>query len=152
MNIAYDILMESADGSLKNNLYFLSRDNHDQDILVPRVPENYFTKNGYEDNKTPRVCFAKSIDGALMALSRRVTGETLYVHTPINSVRYTTPTIKQVPDCKITGEVWVKEPVKIKYIGKILVTGDAGEDGIPFKYGDNTAYLYKWNWRWINEK
>jgi hypothetical protein len=51
-------------------LYFLSPDNMDGKTLSPRVPDNFLIKNGYEDGETPRVCFAKSIDGALMALSQ----------------------------------------------------------------------------------
>lgn len=29
--------------------------------LVPRIPDNFFTRKGYEDNKIPRVCFSTDI-------------------------------------------------------------------------------------------
>ena len=31
--------------------YFLSENNMDQKVLRPRIPNNFMTKNGYEDNK-----------------------------------------------------------------------------------------------------
>ena len=89
-----------------------------------------------------------------MGLSMNLKDKEFYVHIPdpeisINKLIYK-PSIKEVPDSKITGEVWIKVPIKIICIGKILVTGDAGEPGIPYTYGNGqTAELYKWNWKWI---
>ena len=141
--------------SMKNNnkLYFLSTINMNDDKLTPRIPSNYFTKNNYEENKTPRVCFAKTIDGCLMGLSKNLTDKEFYVHVPDPDGYYNVynPTIKEVPDCKITGEVWIKKPVDLKCIGKIKVLKDTGEVGIPFKYGDKTAELYKWDWKWVDK-
>lgn len=141
--------------SMKNNnkLYFLSTINMNDDRLTPRIPSNYFTKNNYEENKTPRVCFAKTIDGCLMGLSKNLTDKEFYVHVPDPDGYYNVynPTIKEVPDCKITGEVWIKKPVDPKCIGKIKVLKDTGEAGIPFKYGDKTAELYKWDWKWVDK-
>lgn len=141
--------------SMKNNnkLYFLSTINMNDDRLTPRIPSNYFTKNNYEENKTPRVCFAKTIDGCLMGLSKNLTDKEFYVHVPDPDGYYNVynPTIKEVPDCKITGEVWIKKPVDLKCIGKIKVLKDTGEAGIPFKYGDKTAELYKWDWKWVDK-
>lgn len=141
--------------SMKNNnkLYFLSTINMNDDRLTPRIPLNYFTKNNYEENKTPRVCFAKTIDGCLMGLSKNLTDKEFYVHVPDPDGYYNVynPTIKEVPDCKITGEVWIKKPVDLKCIGKIKVLKDTGEAGIPFKYGDKTAELYKWDWKWVDK-
>ena len=161
-NPVFDYLDESAileDNifmeSMKNNnkLYFLSTINMNDDRLTPRIPSNYFTKNNYEENKTPRVCFAKTIDGCLMGLSKNLTDKEFYVHVPDPDGYYNVynPTIKEVPDCKITGEVWIKKPVDLKCIGKIKVLKDTGEAGIPFKYGDKTAELYKWDWKWVDK-
>ena len=108
-------------------------------------------KNGYEDGKIKRVCFAKSIDGSLRGMSQNLKGIKLYVHIPDGNYDVYNPTIKEVPDCKITGEVWIKEPVKLKCIGLIEVINDTGEDGIPYKYGNNTAELYDWDWKWIEK-
>ena len=134
--------------------YFLSENDMNEKVLQPRIPNNYMTKNGYEDNKTKRVCFAPSINQCLMGLSMNLKDKEFYVHIPdpeidIKKLLYK-PSIKEVPDSKITGEVWIKVPIKIICTGKILVTGDAGEPGIPYTYGNGlTAELYKWNWKWI---
>ena len=135
-------------------MYFLSPTSMDNKELTPRIPDNYFTKNNYEDNTTKRVCFAPSVNKCLMALSMRFEGQELYVHIPIEGqqLNIVRPSVKQVPDLKITGEIWVTNPVKIKCIGKIKVTGDAGKEGHKFKYGENHyAELYDWNYEWIEK-
>lgn len=107
-------------------MYFLSNISMDGNTLNPRIPDNYFTKHGYEDNKTPRVCFAPSIGKALIGLGRPVDDEEFYVHIPANRVdqKYIhKPTQKEVPDVKQTGEMWVLKPVKLKCIGKVKVVG-----------------------------
>lgn len=143
------LIEEQSTSSVK--VYHLSQSNLDGKTLSPRVPSNYFTKNGYEDEKTARVCFAKSIDMCLRALSQKCTGMELFVHIPDGKYNIYVPSTKDVPDCKITSEVWIKEPVKLKCIGKIKVIKDKGEDGIPYKYGDKTAELYDWEWKWIEK-
>lgn len=133
-------------------MYHLSTKNLHGVILEPRIPSNFFTKNGYEDAKTARVCFAPTIDQCLMALSQNIEGEYLYVHVPVDKPKVYKPSTKQVPDSKVTGELWVKEPVKIKCIGKIFVEGDAMKDGLPFTYGEHIAELYEWDWKWVSKK
>ena len=132
-------------------LYFLSENNMDNKVLIPRVPKNFLTINGYEDNTTPRVCFSESISGALAALSQNLNNKELYVHTTIDdNVKFSRPSIKDVPDVMITKERWVKQPVKIKCIGKIIAK-DNGKPGEKYKYGDNKiAILYTWDYEWIN--
>lgn len=147
-------LDEATKINLKN-IYFISiRSDFDGKTLSPRVPDNYFTKNGYEDNTTKRICFCPTIDQCLTALSKNCTGMEAYVYQPDDISKYDLyrPTINEVPDVKITGEVWITEPVKVKCIGKIHCTGDTGEDGIEYIYGDNKkAKLYKWNWEWVEQ-
>jgi RimJ/RimL family protein N-acetyltransferase len=135
----------------ESDLIFLSDKNMGGKTLIPRVPNNFLIKNGYEDSVTPRVCFADSIDKALMAISRNLTGEELYVHQPknINKKAIYKPTIKEVPDVNITGEIWYKEPVELECIGKILVTADDGKDGHKYTYGNKTAELFGWDWDWL---
>jgi len=60
------------------------------------------------------------------------------------------PTIKEVPDCKITGEVWVLKPVKMKCIGMIHVK-NATDKSFEYKYGNNKAELYDWDFDWIEK-
>ena len=141
--------------SIEHNpkLYFISTKENIK-YLIPRIPNNFFTRNGYEDNKTPRVCFSTDIGKCLMALSNKCTGQKYYVYQPIGKYSVISPTKKQVPDVEITDETWICEKVKLSCIGKILCIGDKGEDGIPYTYGHNNEYkaeLYEWNWEWIEK-
>ena len=137
--------------SSNNKVYHLSQTNLDGKTIQPTVPSNYMTKNGYEDGKTKRVCFATSIDGCLRGLSLKCEGMKLFVHALDGNYNIYKPSNKEVPDASITGEVWIKKAVKMKCIGQIYVIGDKGEDGIPYKYGDKTAELYDWEWKWIDK-
>lgn len=137
--------------SSHNKVYHLSQTNLDGKTIQPTVPSNYMTVNGYEDSKTKRVCFSTSIDGCLRALSQKCEGMKLFVHIPDGNYNIYKPSNKEVPDASITGEVWIKKAVKMKCIGQIYVIGDKGEDGIPYKYGDKTAELYDWEWKWIDK-
>lgn len=132
-------------------MYFISSTNQNDKTLTPRVPSNFFTKNGYEDNKTPRISFAPDIDKCLMGIPQKCSNMEFFVHEPVGHVRTKNPTIKEVPDSDITKEIWALEPVTLKCIGKIKVIGDANEEGISFNYGKQTAELYKWNWKWIQK-
>lgn len=112
--------------------------------LEPRVPDNYFTKNGYEDNKTPRVSFAPSIGKCLAGLSQNVDGQTFYVYSPDDTSKYSfyKPNDKAVPDSKITDELWITESVDLSPVSVIKVTGNRNESGKKFSFGSNTAELY----------
>lgn len=133
-----------------NNAYFISTSNMNSKILKPKVPNNFFTKNGYEDSKTKRICFAPSIDQCLMGMSYNCTGKEFYIHIPDGDVSFITPSQKDAPDSKITGEIWATNDVKLKCIGKIKVLKDKGTSGKRFTYGNNkTAELYEWDWKWI---
>ena len=136
---------------ISQKLYRLSQNNLDGKVLKPSIPDNYFTRNNYEDNTTPRVCFAPSIDKCLMALSQKCDGMKLYVYIPENTYNIYKPSVNEVPDSKITDEVWITIPVKVRCIGQIEVIGDAGKDGHKFKYGNKEAELYDWNWKWLEK-
>lgn len=130
-------------------LYHLSENNLDGKILYPRIPNNYMTKNGFEENKTPRVCFCTSIDGALVGLSSNLKNKIFYIHEPISysslKIKSNSSIINLVPDAKLTGETWVLESVKLKCIGKIKVI-DAKDTPLKYKYGNNIGETYEWNY------
>ena len=144
------IFNEATTDSMK--LYRISEHSDlDESVLTPRVPKNFLTDNGYEDNTTPRVCFSTSINGCLRAMSANIKNKDFYVFTPQGNHDIYSPTIKEVPDCKITNEKWIKEKVTLKMIGKIHVS-EAKDKGLKYTYGDNkSAELYDWNWKWIEK-
>lgn len=148
------------------NLYFISGISMDDELLVPRIPDNYMTRNSFEDNITPRVCFSATIDGALMCLSQNIKGKKFYVHVPEDGQRLTIikPAVASVPDQLITHEHWVMEKVNLRCIGQIEITGD-GDNEYEYTYKkykytkkhaveihgakEYKAKLYDWKWRWI---
>ena len=135
-------------------LYTISDSNLDGKTLSPRVPSNFLTKNGYEDSKTPRVCFSTSVSGCLTALSQNCKNKNYYVHIPEPSKNYKVykPSKEEVPDATVTHEHWIKESVKLKCIGKIHCTGDDGKDGKKYTYGDGKkAELYGWEYKWVDK-
>lgn len=147
------VVAESANSQLLNLFFISSEGDLHETEMAPRIPNNYMTENGYEDNKTPRISFSTSIDGCLMGLGKNVSNQVFYVYQPAGKYKVITPTIDQVPDVKITKERWICEPVKLVRVGKIRVTGEKG-NGIPYKYGDKnqyTAELYDWKWKWIEK-
>jgi hypothetical protein len=91
--------------------------------------------------------------GAIMALPKREKGLVIYVHKPYaHSTKYYVPSTEEVPDCKVTHEVWVKQPIKVKCVGKIELDGASGNHGHKFTYGKNnekSAELYPWKLHWI---
>jgi hypothetical protein len=154
MNDYFRFLQEQykkpSNNSSNKGLIFLSETNMDGKTLTPRIPKNFFTENGFEDNKTKRVCFAQSIDKCLMGLSMNCKGKEFYVHVPVGSFKVVHPTKAQVPDVHITGEAWICEPVKIECLGKIKVIGDDGKPGRKYTYGNGIeAELYGWKWKYI---
>lgn len=141
-------MKKKIEESYGSELYHLSKINNLKTVNA-EIPDNYFTKNGYEDSKTERVCFATSINKCLMGLSRNCKGEELYVYIPDGKYDTYKPSKEEVPDSAVTGETWIKQDTKVKCIGKIKVLGDSGKDGHRFIYGDKKAELYDWDWKWI---
>ena len=133
-----------------NMLFFLSDRNLNGEVLMPRIPKNFFTENGFEDNITKRVCFASSIDTCLMGLSMNCKNKEFYVHVPVGRFTVIRPTVDQVPDVLITGEKWICEPVEVECIGKIRVDGEDNHPGYVYTYGDGIEdVLYRWKWHYI---
>lgn len=132
-------------------LYFISEEIINNSILVPRIPKNYFTVHGYEDNKQKRVCFCKTIEKCLMALSKNCKDLEFNVYEVDENDKYQIfkPSITEVPDCDITGELWILKPVKLNFVGKIKCTGSVNNNGYVFSYSDKTARLYDWQYEWL---
>lgn len=141
--------MKSAKIPSSKKLYHLSETNLDGNILHPRVPNNYMTNNGYEENKTPRVCFSTSIEGSLIGMSANLKGKTFYVHELISynnlKIKENKDILNMVPDANLTKETWVLNPVKVKCVSKIKVT-DSNDKVLKYKYGDKEAETYTWNY------
>lgn len=129
-------------------LYHVSEKFSSTLLLTPRIPDNFMTRNGYEDNIIPRICLSTSINGCLAGLSKNIKNKKFYVYS-INTNKYIIPTVKQVPDSKITDEVWITYPINVSFLCKIKV-GDPIKKPLKYIYGNNkTANIYMWNYEII---
>ena len=136
----------------QGDLFFISDKYMDGAILNPRIPDNYFTQNGYEDITTPRVCFCSKVNNCLTALGQNVSGKEFYVYSPSTreGLEVWQPNEHSVPDFKATNEYWVLKPVQLKLIGRIRCTGSVG-GGKRFTYGGHFAQTYDWNYKWLEK-
>lgn len=128
-------------------------------LLTPRIPHNFLTENGYEDDVTKRICVSTSIDKCLIALSYSLQNKEFYVYK-INEDKYTKPTVKQVPDVHLTDEHWIEHNIRPELYCKIKVDNakeyyiNSNGDKIPadkllYSYGKYTAELCEWNYNII---
>lgn len=148
------VILEHANFAEPANVYYhVSEENKPFLHLHPRVPANFMTQRGFEDDAIARVSLAPTIQGCLMGMSQNLSGKKLTVYTLVNTsnMPLITPSIDQVPDAHITGEVWVTKSVTLKRLYTIEV-GDAQPDPFPYTYGDNKqAELFKWDYTSITE-
>lgn len=102
-------------------LYHLSK--HPVETLIPRVP-----KSDFEDQVTPRICFAQSIQGCLIGINenKNLIGERFHVYS-IETDDYYIPKKSEVADQEITGEVWITYACEPDYLYDIEVIGKSGE-------------------------
>lgn len=134
-----------------NKLYFISERKIENNILYPRIPNNYFTENKYEDDKHKRVCLCKNVEKCLTALSKNCKDLLFYVYVVEDTSKYQIykPNTKEVPDSKITEELWILTPVKIKLIGRIKCNDAKENEEYIFNYDNKTARLYDWDYEWL---
>lgn len=141
------IIHENAMHTKLKPLYHVSTSNLSGQTLTPRIPHNFLTDNGFEENKTPRVSLSTSINGCLIGMSQNLKGKEFYVHQVVDSstLRTKKPSTSEVPDSKHTDEVWALTPVTLQAISKIKV-GEAKDTPLVYQYGTHHAETYDWNW------
>lgn len=118
---------------------------------------------GFEEYKTPRVCFSNSIVGCLNAIINDIgrlelPGKTLYVYTPEKPIsEYKHKTNKQIIkdgdlfDANITNEMWILEPVKLRYVGSIVVDKVVRESVRKYANSKNSIIKYDYKWHWFHK-
>ena len=136
------------------SLYHISKFDISNNILIPRIPDNYFTRNGFENNTVKRISASTTINGCIAGLSMNCKNMEFFVYKLVplpynnNSLKIKVPTTKDVPDCKLTNEIWILNDAKCELVGKIKVL-DSINKPYKFKYGNNEAELYYWNYKWL---
>ncbi len=133
-------------------IYHISYINHDGETFEPRVYDNDNVKNGME-RRVKRVCFSDSITRALYSIFPNGAYDSdFYVHIPDSECKVYKTTTEDIYDSDITHELWIKEPVKMKCIGKIHVSGVSNKthtievDKDKAGYGKKKYHETRWNW------
>ena len=138
-------------------LYHLSEENHDGKVFEPR-PMDKWRVMETENWKTPRICVASSIDGAVSALVDSMscfTGVKLWVHVPSNldelfkANKVYKPSLRQVPDAEVTGEYWLKAPAQMTTIGQIEIVDIDVSTDLEYMWCGMLTHMDRFKWKWI---
>lgn len=98
--------------------YFVSKDdNLNARTLYPRIPLNKFNN---EDTNINRICVSKSIIGCLSATGGYNIGDRVSIYQIENNDFYE-PSISEVIDSPLTGEVWILNSVKLNFFSLIEI-------------------------------
>lgn len=114
--------------------------------LKPRIP-----KSDYEEQETPRVCFAKTIQGCLIGVSedKNISGEEFYVYK-LKTDDYITPSKEQVNDVDITGEVWYTKEYDPDFAFKIKIGRAKSHE--KHKLNGRTVKIPIWDYKVIERR
>ena len=154
-----DILIEESAILESNNdpsysMYIVSDDYlGDKKKINPKIPRDTYTKKGIKNSEVERVPFYPSIKQALIAAGDGVNEKReMFVHVPVEGqkVKAQKPTSKDVPDIANTGEIWVKEPIEVKCIGKIRIGKQLRE--VSFEVDGKTYNEFTWNYSWLTKQ
>ena len=133
-------------------LYMLSEKDLDcEKELLPTIPNNFLTEYGYSDIYQERLTFFPSIKNALYCDSyENIKNKVYNVYSPIYDCSLYKPKTDEIPTSDITKELWIKEPVKVKKIGKIKVNNAIQDSLSEYTYGDNNiGKLKTWDYEII---
>ena len=132
-------------------LFHVSEENLNNKVLTPRIPTNsWFIDNGYEDNKTPRICVTKSIDNCLIAIGDDIKDMVLnvYVLEKVDEELITKkPSKEEVPDVEVTNELWILNKARCKFLFRIKV-GNAIKE-LNYILDGKLYTAWKWNYEII---
>lgn len=110
-----------------------------------------------EDWRTKRVCVSTSVDGALTALlsyDSEPFGKHMFVHMPEgidlleSKHKICTPSKDKLPDVEVTGERWLKCPVKMRCIGEIEVI-DLAPEQVSYDFRGQKMIVDRFVWKWV---
>lgn len=131
------------------SLIMLSEKEIDTDKeLLPTIPNNFLTEYGYEDTIQERLTFFPSIKDALYTDTFTNLKNKVYnVYEPIYNSLVHKASIEEIPTAKITNEIWITRPTKVKKIGKIKVK-NAIDNDLEYVYGPNKnlGRMKTWNY------
>ena len=139
--------------------FHLSQTNLDGITLVPRIPDNFMTKLGYEDSTIPRISVTPTIDNCILGIGyNRIKdgNKRFYVHEPQDykdiQVISNEDIIarKLTPDANITKESWIISNCKFICIGYIDITEPKEKYEVVLYNGEEITKQYYWNYNFFS--
>ena len=124
-------------------LYYLSK--QPIGLVVPSTP-----KSDFENQTIPHICFSTSIQGCLMSLNenKNLIGERFHVYY-LDTDDYCKPSLAEVPNRDITGEVWVQYACEPEYLYDIEIVNQKGEQVVEIN--GNWLRLPIWEMEVLNK-
>jgi len=139
-----------------HRLFHLNQSNKERIIITPKIPDNFMTKQGYENNIIPRVSVSPDIKYNILAIGYNKINDNknkIYdVYEPNNynklKILHNSDIIKRnlVSDAKQTKEIWILNKTLFKRIGKIKITNLSNQYRI-IKFGNESRRSYFWNYK-----
>ena len=144
--------LSEANNDPSYSMYFISDSYMGDKTINPSIPKDSYTKKGIRNNEVERVVFYPSINNAIIASDNINSNREMFVHVPVEgqTVKAIKPSDKQAADKSNTGEIWVKEPIKVKCIGKIRI-GKSLKD-YKFTFEDKEYTQHSWNYSWLTRQ
>jgi len=136
-------------------------------ILMPKIPDNFYTKMGWENSTIKRASVAPDIDHCILALgyNKINEGSKIYrVYEPEDYSKIKVMTNAEivrrglVPDADVMKENWLLTPTRVKEIAKIKVLRPSNKyETVPYgPEGRETEEKYRrayyWEWKIIEGK
>lgn len=136
----------------QKHLYYISSDpNLDKAIVSPDLPNNFLTREKFQDNKTKRIRLYNTVEDALggLFLGQNLKDSTLFVYTPVNIDKESLlepRDLSSIPFYNCVDELWYLRSCRFKRIGEIKI-GDIKETR-HYLYGprQTKGSVYIWNW------
>ena len=151
-----------------NNVRLFHISNNIIKVLMPRIPDNFYTKKGWEDSTIKRASVAPDIDHCILSIgNNKITNNPkiymVYEPTDYSKIKVMSNAeiIRRgglVPDADVTKEYWLLTPTKVKEIAKIKVLKMTNRyEIVPYgPEGKHTEEKYRrafyWEWKVIEGK
>lgn len=136
-------------------LYYISSNpNLEKEIVSPDLPNNFLTREKFQDNKTKRIRLYNTIEDALggLFLGQNLKDSKLFVYTPLTLDKESLlgpRDLSSIPYYNCVDELWYLKSCRFKLVGEIKV--ESIKKTKTYHYGPRQTIgnVYIWNWKEI---
>jgi len=129
--------------------------------MNPRIPDNEYIRNGWEDGTIPRISFALDVDHCILSLGFNKIKNNTKIYNVYEPSDYSKIKVKSnkelirkklVPDAEQTDEVWILNKTKVDNVAQIKIIKPTNRyETVKFgPQGEDTPETYRraWYWEW----